>query len=808
MILGGALIGLIYCVKLGYDYHRLSEGLALAKKSYVADSLEKWREVQAILSKNLEIDKGHAASLAARALVEARIALAESEPIEQARALVSASSGGTPEGDVARGILAWMNGDEDSAWKFAHQAIENSDQGDFSPGCGQWLALWLSWQSNQVGAMGPAGIDLVHDFITREKVDAWIKEHEERPSYHRAVGRWLFRWGFHEQGLERVELARAKFPEHLGLTVDEAWMQVSLHRKASAVVELSHKLGSGQFAEGLSENDERILALANGAALLDLGQLDAAQQVFAEVWKELPDWDRVARRIQLEFVLRQAKPQWIHQWLSTNDDGAPYDKLDEEHLGLPESEIPWIDAWMSFARGDVAQSLVKLAKLDQQAPRTAYLQGLALVEQRRMTEAGPWLERSANLLPNQLETEIAQHRVASYFQLPILEEDKHRSMIKSSPYLFRAWSSLGEHILFQGLRADLDKDERKRREEKAVEAFEQAVLYEPWPAEARLHLTQLLPKPKLGRSMREEDYEVIRKIRTQFEAAVADCPKWPRYHQEFAEFLNEYGYVEEALEHLTIASKVENDMISPNIPLQLIQWHALQFSGYGYLQWPRKRVDAKLVDEMSVWLEQAAKLGAQANELAIARAFIAVTSTKKDALASSFEEINALSQQSMDDHMVIMLWVRLLVEIQGRESAEEVLSDRFRSLPRKHQARPRLWLATMKSGGGDPRQAARLAWGGWRMLLSQNSTANELLEAAEAVVSHWTAIRQKSGAYRAAREITQILGYHEKAWQLQATLEFAEDNPRAACESVQKALQLAPKDEKSLKLSKKCSKNG
>ena len=60
---------------------------------------------------------------------------------------------------------------------------------------------------------------------------------------------------------------------------------------------------------------------------------------------------------------------------------------------VPEPAAAIYRAWALLVDGDAMGALALLAELPQEHPRVAYLQGLALVEQRRFEEAEPWLAR-------------------------------------------------------------------------------------------------------------------------------------------------------------------------------------------------------------------------------------------------------------------------------------------------------------------------------------------------------------------------------------------------------------------------------
>ena len=221
--------------------------------------------------------------------------------------------------------------------------------------------------------------------------------------------------GERRKAVRTLSILRDEAPAHLGLAADEAMLLAAGREQLGAVASISEQLMSR--TQGLNEVDRGRASLARAVVYLYSGDRARASELVVRAWQTSVPWDRLSRDLALEVAV---------------DSGA-FDLVDVllAESGLPESDLETYRAWKSFAAGDPAAALGRLATLEQRSPRVAYLQALALVAQGGYAEAWPWLERAEHFYPGRVELEVAKARV-------MLRRDDPRTMLRSREGLAEA----------------------------------------------------------------------------------------------------------------------------------------------------------------------------------------------------------------------------------------------------------------------------------------------------------------------------------------------------------------------------------
>lgn len=660
------------------------------------------------------------ASPPARAVADAMLAYGEARVDDAARALDAFSPGEDTVAMVVR----------EAHWLRGHVAVASTPGG--SPRAGSDPAA-----PRRADAIAAALTDVV----------AWLEEHPDDVAMQR-LRAWLeLHGGDPRAALASLDAARDLSDTHMGLAADEALYNALLRQELAGVASVADQLIDRDYA-GLSVTDRAHAVLARAVVHVQSGEAADGLARLDEAWSGLEPWNVIGRRLAVVTSLEAGDTTRVEAWAG--------------EAGLPAGEADIYRAWGVFLAGDIMEALARLETLDQAHPRVAYVQGLALVEQGRWTEAAPWLSRADSLLPGRIEIEVARARADSRLQDQATALRKLQALAEEEPYAPRAWTGLGEAELLQ---ASPDYDAAERALRRAIER-------EPLPAEAMLQLGQV----ELRRSPHDPTAEVA--ALRLFERAAAVHPKLPRYRVAAALHLAKLGLLERAVPALK--ALVEEPGVGAEVPLALAE--------------AKLRGDVVELDAVEALLATAAERGADAKRVELLRLQVLVRrgAEDKDALSEAATKLTTRVEGAPSDVGARVLLLRVLLAQRDKKAAETTLRRGLSVVEDGHKARLLYEWARMEARTGKKRVAAPRSRRAWVEMLAEDRPAVELLDTAELAVRMWLFQKRERIAITIATRLTERLDYHAQAWTLRAKAELADGETRDARDSVTKALELDP----------------
>ncbi|WP_146155525.1 tetratricopeptide repeat protein [Enhygromyxa salina] len=568
--------------------------------------------------------------------------------------------------------------------------------------------------------------------------------------------------------LAQLDDARSRSQTHLGLAADEALYNALLRQKLAGVADVADQLLGDDFE--LAQRDRAHALLARGVVRVQSGEIEAGMKLVDQAWAALPGWDKLSRTLALEMAMEASDGERARTW------------IDEAGLRASESEI--YEAWVKLVEGDVMAALADLAKLPQEHPRVALLQGLALVEQNRFAEAQPWLERADKLIPGRVDVEVARARVEVHTGDTEAARRKLEALAEEEPFAPRAWTGLGEAnlaVAYRDVEADGANANPGNKSAKAKpdagalrearRAFKQATERERMPAEAYLHLAELTD------AKRREDPKLVPEVLELLAKAVAANPKLPRYAEREALYLAELSFRAPAIAKLEVVLELPGT--SAKVPLALAELALDQ------IEFDER--DA-LPEAFDAWLEEAKERGAPARELDVlaARALLE-RDQPKDALAKLEPLLNANEK----DIEVRVYVVSAHMDLRDRDTALATVKRGLGILDNERKGRIYFEWANIMSRGGKRRPAANYANSGWKKLSSQpdTSVAELLIYAAEAI-RLLNRDKQPKPAASIGRDVTGLVPFHSDAWVIRANAEIRTNRGSDAKASAEKAVEL------------------
>lgn len=574
---------------------------------------------------------------------------------------------------------------------------------------------------------------------------------------------WLhFQAGDANAALQALARARSAGRAHLGLAVDEALLHAALRRELSGVADLADQLLAMDPA-ALGPRDLARARLARAVVHVQAGEPAAGLAQMDAAWPSLAPWDAVARRLALDLSLE------------AGDAGRARELL--VALAPPEPDAAIVRAWSQLAEGDVMASLAALSTCPQDHPRVAYLQGLALTEQRRWDEAEPWLTRADRLLPGRVEVEVARARVAVHRGAGPTALRKLEGITETEAYAPRAWTGLGEAYLVLG---PDPKDLRL-----AQRALTRAVEREPRPAEAMLLLGELWQRRRLKAPEAEKN------ALAWLEQAAAVGLRLPRYREALARFLADTGQTARAEAMLLELS--EEPGIDPTTPLALL---GLALAS------ARARGEATPASATE-WIAAAEALGADADALTRARADLALSQGTRGGLARAGADLADLLKRRPADIPARVLAARVLAAQRDLEAAETLIRQGFYAGEAgKPAATGRLFFAWAELAlqQRKRKQAALHARAGFHRMLAEQRPTVELLAAVDFATAIFLRTDQHKLALGMTRELTTALPYHAEAWRLHGRALLDAGEPAKATRAADRALELDPGSPRALEL--------
>lgn len=683
----------------------------------------------------------------AAALARAQAAAEYDDDREAARAAIAAAEperAACPDLAVADGLLALADSDLDAA-----TAVTTVTPGPLGRPARAWLRATLAL----AGRGDPAA--------AIPEVEAVLVDHPGAIAPRRALV-WLhFETGDTGAALQALARAHTAGMAHLGLAADEALLHALLRRELSGVADLADQLLALDPA-ALGPRDLAHAGLARALVHVHAGEPAAGLARAAAAWPALAPWDTHARRLALELTLEAGDAARARELLDL--------------LGVPEPEAAIVRAWALLAEGDVMASLAALATCPQDHPRVAYLQGLALVEQRRFAEAEPWLARADRLLPGRVELEVARARVEVHLGAGATAVRKLEGIVAAERYAPRAYTGLGEAYLALGA------DPANLRQ--AQRALTRAVEKEPRPAEAMLLLAEVWKRRRLRVP------EAERNALAFHEQAAAAGIALPRYREALAAFLADLGA--HARAEALLRELVREPGIDPSTPLTLL---AVALAG-------AEARDEPPPAEADDWLALAAELGADPDALTRARARLNLA--RDTGLSRTVTELERLLRRRPADVEARLLAARALVRLRDLDGAETLVRQGFHAAePGQEVATGRLFVAwgEIALAQRKRKMAALHARAGFHRMLAEQRPTAELVAAVAFATDIFLRTDQHKLALAMTRELTQALPFHGEAWRLHARVLFdAGDAPKAAVRAITKAIELDPDNFRALEL--------
>lgn len=691
----------------------------------------------------------------AEALARAQRWAEFAEAPDDARAAIAAAAAIAGEREacsdlrVAEGLLAFG----DAAPTEASQALADARRFSSPRTLARHHHRWLA------GMLALATSDATSETLAqaRADADALSAAVPEAVAYHRLRARLQLHAGDPEAALATLAQVRAAARTHLGLAADEAVMNASLRREFSGVADLTDQLLGQDVAQNLAPPDRGHALLARAVVHVHAGEAAAALARVDTAWPLLPWWDRAARTLALDLSLEAGDSQRALTWTAA--------------LAVPEPEAGVYRAWASLVDGDVMGGLAALANLPQDHPRVAYLQGLALVEQRRFEEAGPWLARADRMFPGRVEVEVARARVAVHTGERadrVMALRKLQGLAEEEVYAPRAFTGLGEAHLAQ------DPDQRDLRA--AQKALTRAVEREPRAAEAMLLLAQAW---KLRRA---EAPEGTRNALDWYEQAAASNPRLPRYREALAAYLADLG--QHARAETMLRALVDEPGITPETPLRLVELVLANHEDSGLVEGVGR--------EVQMWIGTAEALGADPPALVRARARLDLSlGTAANLRAAQTRLEQRITQDPADVDSRILL-VRVRMAQHDDEAAETLVRNGIYTVGAGSSGRLFLAWARLELRQHQRKQAALHARAALHRMQAEGRPSAELIDAAELAVTMFLRTEQIKLASSVTRELVKQLPDSAEAWRLEARAQLDAQEPAKARRAVARAIELAP----------------
>jgi len=764
-----AVILVAVVVKSVADRRQLENYVTSARDRFSLGTAADLAQAEETLLEALEDYPGNERLTGALALVRAQRVAEYGQGFEAAQEAVDASEGlETYDAELARGLTAIGTGDLDVAQASLERLEQLDDGSSVAPGHDFWLRGQLALAApERLG--GVKAVEAVEAEL-RERVDSGDAD----VAAQRLLISLLMSQGKGREALDELERARKQSATHEGLAADEALYNAVLRQKLGGVASVSEQLLA--HADELSPPDRAHARLARAVVHLYSGEQDEALAGLDAAWPDLSGGDRVARMLALELAMEAGDAERALEWAKLSS--------------LPDQERKIYEAWASLVAADIMAALEQTAKLPQEHPRVAYIQGLALTEQGRWKEAKPWLERADRMIPGRVDVEVALARVEAHVGDPRIALRKLEGLAKEEPFAPRAWTGLGEanFVLWRSVSKAEARAEEEPAEDPEVPAEEQldpaqllrdseaalarAIEVERVPAEAHLLSGKIWDVRAIDRD------NGFQEALERHQAAADTNPQLPRYREALGLYLAYLGHRKQAIEQLS--PMVGQRGISSATPLTLVQLSAEQAEALG----------TPMPAEVAGWLEAAEELGAGETELAKTRSLVELVRATPEDLVAAQTRLEKLTEGDEIDVEAEVLLGRVI--LRQRESKQALSSVRraIADVEESRSGRLEAVRGYIELRKGKYPQAAMFARAGFNLMLKEPRPPAELLEAAETAIDAYIKSRKPKPGVGVARDLTERMPYHTDAWTLQAEAELAAKKTSEALESAERAIEL------------------
>ncbi len=757
LALAAVLLVIGVTLKVFHDRRQRDQILDAARSGFASGTAQDLGNVAEQLEAGLTNHGGDPWMLGSLALVRAQQFAEFGEGRESAAAALEALAtlGGSPTHDawLARAMAAMEAG----RLADAREALRLADG---SPDAHSIAADHDIWVQGMLSLVEPEG-----DYRQAiERLEATARP-DASISNRRLLAALYMRVGDGHAAIEELALARERSVSHMGMAADEALYNGVLRQNLGGVASLAEQLDGFD----LSPRDQAHASLARGVVHIRLGELSEGISRIEKAWVALPRWDTLARSLALEMAVEAGDAKRATVWI--------------EEAGLSTDDAAIFRAWVALIEGDVMGALADLSKRPQENPRVALIQGLALIEQRRWAEADPWLERANKLLPGRIDVEVALARARIRRGDPAVAGRRLEGLTQEEAHAPRAWTGLGESHLAQATETGISGKQRASERALAKQAFEQAVLREPLPAEALLQLGELAD----GRRVAEPN--AVAEAIDYFERAADTGKKLPRYAERLAAYLASMGFDDRAV---SILKDLEGRPgLGHETHLLAIRLHL-------------RMAEVTDLAKIDTLIGQAKAAGADPRSIARARGHLAWIRGGEAARESGREQMRKLLEEDASDTEVRLLYVRMLMDGGDRDRASSTIRRGLQFSPATEHGRLHLGWARIESRSGSRRKAASRARAGWLKMLAANRPARELLDAAELTVRYFHRDKKPTQALSVGQKLTARVPYHSRSWTIRARAALKANESVDARDSAKRALQINDKNAAAHELLGRC----
>ncbi|MBL4685463.1 MAG: hypothetical protein JKY37_12790 [Nannocystaceae bacterium] len=722
--------------KIAWDQYRLNHAVKEARTHLLAGTSGELRLAAEAAEKGLAVAPTDDVSRELLAMVRAHQAAAGGSTEALAQALTAITESQSQQSVLARAVAAALAGELDAV----ADTLQTVEPGGEPPVARlhAWLhatvALGNPYETER---MGPALAELEE-----------VAQDEQWVPVHRRYAAALLRAGSIDEAKARLETARALDPAGLGLAIDEALLHAIVTQHSSGVRDVAERLLAD---ESLSPRDRGRLHLAralvntrrrNGKGIAE--DIDAA-------WEHVPAWDvdSRARIIEAAFLAGELKRA----------------KALLKQLEVDETTADVHVAWAKLIEGDVAGSLEDCAKLPQTHARVAYVQALALVEQKRFTESTPWLERALGLYGPRLELRVADARTKAHVGDPKLAGDALGEIAKAHRTA-RALTALGEaQLLIAGDDGETDAAEKTLR---------QALETEDRPAEAAFLLAGLV------QMQAKEDPEKAPAAIALLEKAVEFDGVTVRYRASLGRYLASHGDLDDA--DNVLRTLVDEEVVTADSLLDLVVV-ALDRADLGYA-----KVEAK---DVGAWLDKAAGLRANPVTITVLRERLRLLAPDSETeLPTIGSRLAAILQSNPGNLEARLLYGETLRRQREFPIARTTLRDGGQSSDKYGDGRLFIARATVERRDGSDRLAAALAKSGWDKLNRVEVAPNERIRLARLTAQFFEDVENLPAQRAITKALVKHLPWRADAWAFRALTQLANDKNEEGCANAKKALKI------------------
>jgi tetratricopeptide (TPR) repeat protein len=751
------LLLIAFAVKLFADARDRTRRLELARDQFELGTIEDVDAAAQTLEEALVAHPGDDALEAALAVVRAQAAAEYGVDVALAEdALTAAPS--LRDREMAAALVAFARGE----WAEGDAALVRLREMAPDSGLAGADDAWLEAMLAVATTLDPADPRLASAV---QSLLAALDRDGSRTSLRRALVTVYMAQGNGKAALEELDRARNLAAEHVGLAADEALYNAMLRQRLGGVASVADQLVA--MGDRLSEPDLARARIARGVVHVYAGEIEDGMRLFDAAYERLPSWDRMTRMLVLEVAMEAGQSARLEDWL----EAARPTEVDRNVFA----------AWQELAKGDVMKALSLLATLPQELPRVAYLQGLALAEQGRWSEASAWLERSDKLLPGRVDIAVARARVEVREGDVEVALRKLEGLAEEEPFAPRAWTGLGEaHLatLTSSGEQATNTDAVLRRAEKA---FAKAIEEEPVPAEA------LLRTGEIWLLRAEKQPEAALEALEFYERAAAMNPTLPRYRERVVLHRHALGLdVDAAADAKALAAEQGVDGAIPLVAAQieLLALEQERLTG-------RPEVYANIDD----WLTKATEAGADVGMVLRARARLALRRGDNAELTARQTELLARVEAQPAEIGSRVSLIRVHAALGDKERAEGTIRRGLGVVPERQQGR--LWLewGRLELRGGSPARAASYTKLGFTRMAGEGDVpAQELLDAGDLAVRAAIRAKKPKPAVSVGRQLIERFPWHGRAWRIRAEILLATKEAGQALEAVTKAVELDPTD--------------